>query len=236
MRRRCSRITFTRCSPTREEELPRLPFAAKSPARECHQGAAWVARRRSFHARARASSHSMVRTRCCRRSGIRSRTRSRPGSWRAPRIGRVSRSLRRTLGRAPFRVSRPELYIDAKNTRWPAMAAEISITVPRSLEASSGHEGARERIVSAVNAAVEKARIVARKAGKFVRSLEWIFAVPHTTRASSFEKVGARNPSFAAGRERRDGRAGPEGAGRVLGGVPGGVCEDEERRAGCALS
>ena len=52
---------------------------------------------------------------------------------------------------------------------------------------------------AAVNAAVEKARLVARKAGKFVRSLEWIFAVPHTTRASSFEKMGARNPSFAAG-------------------------------------
>ncbi|MBK8212734.1 MAG: hypothetical protein IPK71_03215 [Myxococcales bacterium] len=50
-----------------------------------------------------------------------------------------------------------------------------------------------------MNSAVEKARIVARKAGKFVRSLEWIFAVPHTTRASSFEKEGARNPSFAAG-------------------------------------
>jgi putative transposase len=59
--------------------------------------------------------------------------------------------------------------------------------------------GSLGSFVSAVNAAVEKARIVARKAGKFVRSLEWIFAVPHTTRASSFEKVGARNPSFAAG-------------------------------------
>ncbi|MBK8216122.1 MAG: hypothetical protein IPK71_20525 [Myxococcales bacterium] len=37
--------------------------------------------------------------------------------------------------------------------------------------------------------------------------MEWIFAVPHTTRArcrgpsgcASFEKDGARNPSFAAG-------------------------------------
>ncbi|MBK8214466.1 MAG: transposase [Myxococcales bacterium] len=102
------------------------------------------------------------------------------------------------IGTRTIRVARPELYLDAENTRWPA-AAEISITVPPALEASSGHEGARARIVSAVNAAVEKARIVARKAGKFVRSLAWIFAVPHTTRASSFEKVGARNPSFAAG-------------------------------------
>ncbi len=102
------------------------------------------------------------------------------------------------IGTRTFRVARPEVYFDGENTRWPA-AAEIAITVPRSLEVRSGHEGARERIVSAVNAAVEKARIVARKAGKFVRSLEWIFAVPHTTRASSFEKEGARNPSFAAG-------------------------------------
>jgi len=102
------------------------------------------------------------------------------------------------IGTRTFRVSRPELYFDGENPRWPA-TAEISITVPRVLETSSGHEGARARIVAAVNEAVEEARILARKAGKFVRSLEWIFAVPHTTRASSFERAGERNPSFATG-------------------------------------
>ena len=102
------------------------------------------------------------------------------------------------IGTRTIRVARPNVYFDAGNTRWPA-AAEIAITVPRSLEANVGHDGARARIVATVNAAVEKARITARRAGKFVRSIEWIFAVPHTTRASSFEKVGGRNPSFAAG-------------------------------------
>ena len=44
-----------------------------------------------------------------------------------------------------------------------------------------------------------KARATARRAGKVVRSVEQIFAVPHTTRATSYEKAGERNPSFAAG-------------------------------------
>jgi len=102
------------------------------------------------------------------------------------------------IGTRTIRVDRPAVYFDAENKRWPA-SAEIAITVPRSLEANAGHEVARARIVAAVEAAVDEARRIARKAGKFVRSMEWIFAVPHTTRASSFEKDGARNPSFAAG-------------------------------------
>ena len=102
------------------------------------------------------------------------------------------------IGTRTFRVERPRLYFDAGNTRWPAVA-EIAVTVPRALEANGGRERARERIVAAVNAAVEKARLVARKAGLSVRSAERIFAVAHTTRASSFEKAGARNPTFAAG-------------------------------------
>jgi REP element-mobilizing transposase RayT len=120
------------------------------------------------------------------------------------------------IGTRTIRVARPNIYFDGENTRWPA-AAEISITVPRSLEAHVGHEGARARIVAAVNAAVEKARIAARKAGKIVGSLKRIFEVSHTTRASSFEKAGERNPTFAsAGNPEMAAKAAKERAGFLV--------------------
>ena len=105
------------------------------------------------------------------------------------------------IGTRTIRVARPKIYFDRSNTRWPA-SAEISITVPRALEEHLGHEGARERIVATVNAAVEKARIVARNAGRVVRSIKRIFEVSHTTRASSCEQAGQRQPTFAAGGNR----------------------------------
>ncbi|MFO0640343.1 MAG: transposase [Polyangiaceae bacterium] len=117
---------------------------------------------------------------------------ARPEDWPGVTLAAID------IGTRTIRVSRPKVYFDPENKRWPE-AAEISITVPPSLEAHAGHEGARARIVAAVESAVEKARVTARRAGRVVRSAEWIFAVPHTTRATSYEKAGERNPSFAAG-------------------------------------
>lgn len=102
------------------------------------------------------------------------------------------------IGTRTIRVARPNIYFDRGNTQWPAEAA-ISITVPRALAEHLGQEEARRRIVATVNAAVEKARIVARKAGKIVRSIKRIFEASHTTRASSFEQPGQRQPTFATG-------------------------------------
>lgn len=101
------------------------------------------------------------------------------------------------IGKRTIRAERPALYFDPANTRWPPFA-EITITVPPELEATFGWESARERIAETVERAVRDAREAARKAGRFLKSVAEIFATKHTTKASSFEKVGERNPTFAA--------------------------------------
>ena len=87
--------------------------------------------------------------------------------------------------------------------------AEITVTVPQQLDATFAWDSARERIVATVARAVLEAREVARKAGRFLKSLEEIFATKHTTRASSHETSGERNPTFAAA-------GNPEQAARAL--------------------
>jgi REP element-mobilizing transposase RayT len=103
----------------------------------------------------------------------------------------------RDIGSRTIRAERPRVYFDPRNSRWPAFV-EIAISVPRALEASFGHESARERIRVAVSAAVRSARALAAVAGQGVRSLARIFATPHTRRASSSESARGHNPAFAA--------------------------------------
>ena len=102
------------------------------------------------------------------------------------------------IGTRTIRAQRPELYFDPDNKRWPPFA-EITITVPHELEATFGWQSARDRIVATVERAVLEAREVARKAGRFLKSLEQIFATKHTAKASARETPGERNPTFAAG-------------------------------------
>ncbi len=101
------------------------------------------------------------------------------------------------IGTRTIRAQRPELYFDPDNKRWPAFA-EIAITVPPELEATFGWQSARDHIVAPVESAVLKAREVAQEAGRFLKSLEEIFATKHTTKASARETPGERNPTFAA--------------------------------------
>ena len=112
------------------------------------------------------------------------------------------------IGTRTIRGERPKQYFDPDNKRWPAFA-EITITVPQELDATFGWDSARKRIVATVDRAVLEAREVARKAGRFLKSLEAIFATKHTTRASSPETPGERNPTFAAA-------GNPEQAARAL--------------------
>ena len=101
------------------------------------------------------------------------------------------------IGTTTIRAERPAMYFDPDNKRWPD-SAEITITVPQELTSSFGWESARERIKETVERAVREAREIARKAGRFLKSVAEIYATKHTTKASSFEKAGERNPTFAA--------------------------------------
>ena len=102
------------------------------------------------------------------------------------------------IGIRKIRVDRPKLYFDPDNKRWPE-SAEITLTVPQELESAlGGWEKARKRIVDTVAQAVLDARKLARKAGRFLKSLDAIYATKRTTKASSRETPGERNPTFAA--------------------------------------
>jgi REP element-mobilizing transposase RayT len=102
------------------------------------------------------------------------------------------------IGIRKIRTDRPKLYFDPDNKRWPE-SAEITLTVPKELESAlGGWDEARARIVKTVKRAVLKAREVARKAGRFLKSPGEIYATKRTTKASSPETHGERNPTFAA--------------------------------------
>lgn len=113
------------------------------------------------------------------------------------------------IGTRTIRTKRPKLYFDPDNKRWPE-SAEITLTVPQELESTlGGWERARARIVKTVKRAVRKARKAAQKAGRFLKSRREIRATKHTTKASSRETPGERNPTFAAA-------GNPEQAARAL--------------------
>lgn len=104
------------------------------------------------------------------------------------------------VGTRTIRVDRPSIYFDPANKRWPAFA-EISITVPRQLEAACGDEACGQ-IVKAVSERVSKVR--GELEGKPVKSVTEIYETKHTTRATSYEKAGERNPTFAASGNRAE--------------------------------
>ena len=101
------------------------------------------------------------------------------------------------IGNRVVDVERPSMYFDTKNPRWPARAT-IAITMPALLTTAYAAK-ARDRVRTAVCAAVERARAIARKARYVVEGAASLFNVPFTRRARSAEPVRQRNPTFATG-------------------------------------
>lgn len=115
-----------------------------------------------------------------------------PEEW--PGVGVSARDI----GSRVVRTERPKVYFDPENLVWPA-EAEIAIDMPDLLVVQHGLPRAMQLLRTVVEAATKKARELARLAGRVVTKIVDIMNVAFTKRSRSFEKFGAREPSFATG-------------------------------------
>jgi putative transposase len=101
------------------------------------------------------------------------------------------------LGGATMRAPRPRVYLNVANERWPTVAA-LELTLPLGVDADDA--GAWR---NAVKAAVAEHEVrgraeVARQGWKFLGA-ERAESVSPYDRATSFEPLRGRNPTFAVG-------------------------------------
>jgi putative transposase len=103
------------------------------------------------------------------------------------------------LGRGVLRAKRPEGYLDPENPAWPEEA-----TLPITLPPAIGNDGA-ESFCRDVAAELQRQEALAReeveRQGIRFLGADRARTVSPDDRATSFEAIGDRNPTFAVGRE-----------------------------------
>lgn len=117
-----------------------------------------------------------------------------PGEWPGVTVSADD------IGRHVVEVERPRVYFDPKNRNWPARA-RLPISMPRELNEAYA-ERAPAVLRAAVDAAVARARALAREAGYTVGAVAKLLSVPFTERATSAEPARQRQPTFATGGDR----------------------------------
>jgi len=104
------------------------------------------------------------------------------------------------LGRWTWTGKRPDVYFDPDNPQWPEVAS-LKLTVPR-----VGFSDALLRECVAAEVAyleAEAHRVVNASGSKFLGAAKVLAASPYD-RATSWEDIRARNPTFAVGRGQRE--------------------------------
>jgi len=102
------------------------------------------------------------------------------------------------IGRRVVTVKRPDFYFDADNPNWPDEIS-IPIVMPAALRQAFGSDdAAREAVQAEVDLLVRKAHADARTSGRGYAGAKRVLKTPHTARASSHERFGKSNPTFAA--------------------------------------
>jgi hypothetical protein len=106
------------------------------------------------------------------------------------------------IGRRVVSVKRPDLYFDADNPQWPA-EAELVLTLPPSLRERYGDDQARALLADEQHRQEQQAREEAKRRGlKFLGALKVQLGSPYR-RATGYEPLVDRNPTFAIGRGNR---------------------------------
>jgi REP element-mobilizing transposase RayT len=99
-------------------------------------------------------------------------------------------------------IDRPTIYLDPETRRWPDVA-ELGFAMPAEVVAERGSlEAARAAIRAALDEKVKEAHAEAKRLGETFRGARRATRIPFTSRASSFEPFGERNPTFAAAGDR----------------------------------
>jgi len=110
--------------------------------------------------------------------------------------------LPQELGRRTWRIERPEAYFDADNRQWPD-AAELSLTLPPVLEQTYGPETLRDAVRIELERQERLAHQEVKRRGWRVLGAERVRRLSPYRRATSFELLRSRNPTFAVGRGQR---------------------------------
>jgi len=103
------------------------------------------------------------------------------------------------LGRRIWTVKRPKSYFNAKNAGWPDRIT-LALTLPPSLEESYSAEALREAVQEELERQERMAHLEIRKRGWRVLGADRVRRISPYRRATSFELLRDRNPTFAVGR------------------------------------
>jgi len=106
------------------------------------------------------------------------------------------------LGRRSWTLKRPEAYFNSKNRQWPD-TVELSLTLPPSLQRSHGPNAVREAVQAELERQERLAHHEVKRRGWRVLGAERIRRLSPYRRATSFELLRDRNPTFAVGRGQR---------------------------------
>ena len=103
------------------------------------------------------------------------------------------------LGRRVWTAKRPKAYFNPKNVGWPDRIA-LALTLPPSLEESYGAEALREAVQEELERQERMAHLEIRKRGWRILGADRVRRLSPYRRATSFELLRDRNPTFAVGR------------------------------------
>jgi len=106
------------------------------------------------------------------------------------------------LGRRTWRMERPDAYFDPKNSEW-IDTAELSLTLPPALEQAYGPEALRDAVRIELERQERLAHQEVKRRGGRVLGAERVRRLSPYRRATSFELLRNRNPTFAVGRGQR---------------------------------
>jgi len=110
--------------------------------------------------------------------------------------------LPQELGRRTWRIERPEVFFNADSPQWPD-SVELSVSLPPVLQPTYGAQQVREAVAQELEHQEDLAHQEVRKRKWRVLGAERVRRLSPYRRATSFEPLRDRNPTFAVGRGQR---------------------------------
>lgn len=108
-------------------------------------------------------------------------------------------ALPQDLGRRTWRVERPQLFFDPGNPQWPD-SIELSLTLPSVLQRSYDPQQVREAVAEELANQERLAQREIKKRSSRVLGTDGARRLSPYRRATSFEPLRGRNPTFAVGK------------------------------------
>ncbi|MFW2389409.1 MAG: transposase [Polyangiales bacterium] len=106
------------------------------------------------------------------------------------------------LGRRTLVIARPAVFFRPDNRKWPD-TVELSLTLPPALEQTHPAQAVREAVKEELERQERQARTEVKARGWRVLGAERVRRLSPYRRATSFELLRSRNPTFAVGRGQR---------------------------------